>query len=72
MKILHSIVEYVEKEIGVSISHDGIEFKVYVKTLDGIVQGDAQHGVSTSYLSYFNVPLSVRKQHFKKIKNMLC
>lgn len=68
MNILSVLTEYEEKEIGVTISYKGKEFKVYVKTMNGVVQGDAQHGLSTSYLGYFRASLSIRQQHFNKIK----
>lgn len=68
MNILSVLTEYEEKKIGVTISCKGREFKVYVKTMNGVVQGDAKRGLSTSYLVYFNTPLSIRQQHFNKIK----
>lgn len=71
MKILSAQIEREEKEIGLKISHKGKKFRASVIMVDGLVIGDAQHGLATSYLPYFELPLLVRTIHFNKIKEYL-
>jgi hypothetical protein len=62
------VVEHVE----VGVTHKGKEFTLCVKTIDGKVQGDAESGIATSYLSYFDEnSLNTRQKHFDRIKKIV-
>ncbi len=69
MEIVGSSVVNTERRHSVLLEYDNKEWYIFVRAINGVVEGDFQNNISTAKLIYFEYPEDVREKHFKEIKD---